>query len=113
MFAMATLQRPLSTHTATESPSLLTAETVTLRLLLQGGFIMRFRRRLIACAALLIGPIAGAQPAVDANWLGVWQGELEGRPGVTLTVVDDSGELAGTVVFEMISRDKGVIGHDA
>ena len=31
--------------------------------------------------------------------LGVWSDSLDGLPGVTLTLADDSGEIAGTVVF--------------
>jgi len=30
--------------------------------------------------------------------LGVWHGSLDGLPGVTLTLADDSGEIGGTVV---------------
>lgn len=31
--------------------------------------------------------------------LGVWQGTLDGLPGVTLTLADDTGEIGGSVVF--------------
>jgi hypothetical protein len=46
----------------------------------------------------------------------VWQAELDNQPGVTLTLGRDAGELAGTIVFNVVSRDNGeahVIGHDA
>src|SRR5215469_2837447 len=39
------------------------------------------------------------------KWVGVWQGELDGQPGVTVTVVEDDGRLAGTAVFNIISRE--------
>jgi len=31
--------------------------------------------------------------------LGVWQGTLDGLPGVTLTLANDAGEIGGSVVF--------------
>jgi hypothetical protein len=40
----------------------------------------------------------------------MWQGELEGVPGVVLTVSDDLGDLSGTVVFTAL-RDGTVAGH--
>lgn len=54
----------------------------------------------LACAAL-------AQSANDAAWVGVWQGELDGQPGVTLTLAEDTGELGGTVVLNMVSKQGG------
>jgi hypothetical protein len=50
------------------------------------------------------------------RWVGVWQAELEDQPGVTVTLGRDAGKLAGTIVFNVVSRDSGearVIGHDA
>jgi hypothetical protein len=68
---------------------------------------------LAACAASAI-PLT-AQPgtngtAVNTRWVGVWQGKLEGFPGVVLTLGDDLGDLSGTVVFTAI-RDGSVAGH--
>ena len=37
--------------------------------------------------------------------LGVWHGSLDGLPGVTLTLADDSGEIGGTVVFHAINGE--------
>ncbi len=37
--------------------------------------------------------------------LGVWRGSLDGLPGVTLTLADDSGEIGGTVVFYAINGE--------
>ena len=50
------------------------------------------------------------------QWIGVWEGQLDGQPGVTVTLGRDAGDLAGTIVFNVVSRDGGqphVIGHDA
>jgi len=43
------------------------------------------------------------------NWTGVWQGKLEGKPGVTITLTDDTGALAGTIVFNALDRNTGNI----
>jgi hypothetical protein len=57
-----------------------------------------------------------AQAAGNAAWVGVWQGELDGQPSVTLTLAEDTGELGGTVVLNMVSREGGsphVIGSES
>lgn len=50
------------------------------------------------------------------KWVGVWEGQLDGQPGVTVTLGRDTGDLQGTIVFNVVTRDNGtahVIGHDA
>ncbi|RSL16475.1 hypothetical protein EDE15_1991 [Edaphobacter aggregans] len=37
--------------------------------------------------------------------LGVWRGTLDGLPGVTLTLANDTGEIGGTVVFYGINGE--------
>ena len=49
----------------------------------------------IAFASTL--PLIAQSPA--PNLRGVWQGTLDGLPGVTLTLANDTGEFGGTVVF--------------
>lgn len=60
---------------------------------------------------LLVGCIMLADSApkgsIRADWVGVWQAELDGQPGATLTLADDSGQLGGTLVLDIISRDSG------
>ncbi len=57
---------------------------------------------------LLIGASAFASGMRnDAAWVGVWHAELDGQPGVTLTLGDDMGDLGGTVVLNMVSREGG------
>ena len=52
-----------------------------------------------------------------ARWVGVWEGQLDGQPGVTVTLGRDAGDLQGTIVFNVVARNSGeqphVIGHDA
>lgn len=63
-------------------------------------------------ATLVSGPDSGKY----ARWVGVWQGELDGQPAVTVTLGQDAGDLEGTIVFDMLWREGGqphIIGHDA
>lgn len=52
-----------------------------------------------------------------SKWVGVWEGQLDGQPGVTVTLGHDAGDLQGTIVFNVVAGDNGepphVIGHDA
>ena len=38
-------------------------------------------------------------------FVGRWQGQLEGRPGVRLTVIEDHGKLSGSIIFYLIRKD--------
>jgi hypothetical protein len=53
------------------------------------------------CIACLWGfaSVSLAAQTAKAAQLGVWQGTLDGLPGVTLTLADDTGEIGGSVVF--------------
>jgi hypothetical protein len=59
------------------------------------------------CAAFMFAALSRAQPANSANWIGVWQGELDGNPSVVLTLADDTGQLGGTVVLNIIQKEDG------
>ncbi len=61
----------------------------------------------LGCTLLLTAMTARAQTQDPAAWAGVWQGQLDGQPSVTLTLAEDTGELGGTVVLNIISRDGG------
>ncbi len=57
-----------------------------------------------------------AQTKTYEQWVGVWQGDLDGQPGVIVTLGRDAGDLQGTIVFNVVAREDGparVIGHDA
>ena len=58
---------------------------------------------LASLAFLTALPLAAQSPKLSP--LGVWQGTLDGVPGVTLTLANDSGEIGGTVVFNAINGD--------
>jgi hypothetical protein len=65
---------------------------------------------LICSAALATAQAAPSSMSSSLKWVGVWQGQLEGFPGVVLTLGDDLGELSGTMVFTAI-RDGVIAGH--
>ena len=50
---------------------------------------------------------ATAQSASNSRWIGEWTAQLDGLPGTTLTLGDDTGELGGTLVMNMVSREGG------
>ena len=39
-------------------------------------------------------------------FVGRWQGQLDGLPGVTLTVKEDHGKLSGSIIFYLIRKDE-------
>jgi hypothetical protein len=47
---------------------------------------------------------AFGQAATQPSWIGVWNGTLDGIPGVTLTLADDHGQLGGTIVFNVVLK---------
>jgi len=73
---------------------------------------------LIFLALMIPAPaLAQAKPPTPASpWVGLWQAQLDGQPGVLLTLGNDDGQIGGATVFNVASRDGGqphVIGHDA
>jgi hypothetical protein len=68
---------------------------------------MRHSKLISSSLALLLACAARAQSTNRTPWVGVWQGELEGQPAVTLTLAEDNSELGGTIVLNMVSREGG------
>jgi hypothetical protein len=60
-----------------------------------------------ACILLMAAAAFAAESIGDLAWVGVWRGELDGQPSVTLTLAEDSGEIGGTVVLSMFGNDNG------
>ncbi len=59
----------------------------------------------IALGAGLIFAQAVAEPQkANERWIGMWQGQLDGQPGVILTLAERNGQLDGTVVFNIVIR---------
>jgi hypothetical protein len=61
----------------------------------------------LAACALLATRLIIAETDSTHVWTGVWQGKA--LPGVTITLADDSGALAGTIVFNVADRENGKI----
>lgn len=77
---------------------------------------MKSRNFLLMLGAMTMTCAISAQANNYESWVGVWEGQLEGKPGVTVTLGRDAGDLEGTIVFNVVARDGGeahVIGHDA
>jgi hypothetical protein len=78
---------------------------------------MKWKVLVLATVFFVFQDSLGAQPGNSSRWVGVWEGQLEGKPGVTVTLGLDAGDLQGTIVFNVVARENGeeprVIGHDA
>jgi hypothetical protein len=61
------------------------------------------RLLLFAVSCTCISFAAGTDTAVT----GVWRGQSDGLPGVTMTISDESGDLTRAILFYMIRRNEG------
>jgi hypothetical protein len=59
------------------------------------------------CAFLIAATTMAVQSSNLSNWVGVWQGELEGLPSIILTLATDDGSLQGTLVLNGINGEGG------
>ncbi|MFZ0302047.1 MAG: hypothetical protein WAL75_05155 [Terracidiphilus sp.] len=72
------------------------------------------KRTLIAIgAASLLACAAAAESTGNPQWDGVWQGQLDGQPSVILTLAEDTGELGGTLVLNIVEKEHGQAAHVA
>ncbi len=78
---------------------------------------MKLKALAFVCLSLAITlPARAGKPVPDSPWVGIWEAQLEGQPSVVLTLGDDTGQLGGGIVFNVIARDGGqahIIGRDA
>jgi hypothetical protein len=72
---------------------------------------MKFNRTFIALtllftAAICCGPNGQAKqsPSVEEPFVGVWRGQMEGLPAVTLTISNEGGSLSGAALFYFQKR---------
>jgi hypothetical protein len=61
----------------------------------------------LTIAAMTAGVYGRAQSPSNADWAGIWNAHMDGLSTGTLTLATDTGELAGTVILDIISRDGG------
>jgi hypothetical protein len=75
---------------------------------------------ILTCAVIAVRGRAQAvadQHVSKSRWVGVWQGQLEGVPGVVLTLSDDLETLDGTIVFTVLGpgstmEHPNMVGHE-
>ena len=56
--------------------------------------------------SLLTIVLAAGSLGASSPIAGRWTGEIEGMPGVRLTVQDDQGRVSGSIVFYLIIKDE-------
>lgn len=67
---------------------------------------MKRRTITLVLALMLIAASAFAQsdPLQPAQFTGVWRGQMDGLPAITLVLTDESGSLSGAVLFYLHKR---------
>ncbi|HUV69307.1 MAG TPA: hypothetical protein VMW15_06565 [Terracidiphilus sp.] len=70
---------------------------------------MKLKVSAFLCAVFMLAAVSQSQATNQASWLGVWQGELDGHPSVVLTLADDTGDLGGTLVLDIIKKEDGQV----
>jgi len=56
--------------------------------------------------ALLTIVLAAGSLWAGSPLTGRWMGEIDGLPGVRLTVQEDQGKISGSVIFYLIVKDE-------
>lgn len=67
----------------------------------------------VVCLASALSCAALAESAANTRRVGVWESKLDGQPGATLTLAQDTGQLGGTIVLNIIQKDDGGQPHVA
>jgi len=62
------------------------------------------RRLLLIAGVAAMGCSLHAQTAGNERFVGVWRGQMETLPAVTLNITDEGGGLSGAVLFYLIKR---------
>jgi len=69
---------------------------------------MRCPTNLLLGSALIVATAAvAADKSRNAAVVGIWRGELDNIPAVTLNITDESGPLQGAMLFYLIRREEG------
>ena len=65
----------------------------------------------VFCAVMALCGLRGLAQANDeherSRFMGVWRADVDGLPFVTLNLTDESGTLAGAVLFYLHRRNPG------
>ena len=65
---------------------------------------------MLACVTLIVAAgvaVTTNEKQSDAAIIGIWRGELDNFPAVTLNITDEAGPLQGAILFYLIRRDEG------
>lgn len=65
---------------------------------------------MLMCLMLIVATALAAaanEKEADAAILGVWRGELDNLPAVTLNMTEEAGPLQGAILFYLIRREEG------
>lgn len=75
--------------------------------------LMKSKTLAILSASLLVSAVCATRPAssqtndqINNQWIGVWEGTLDGQPSATLTIANDTGAIGGTLVLNLIKKEK-------
>jgi hypothetical protein len=62
---------------------------------------------MIRLIAVILGANFGLAAAQNSAVTGVWRGEIDGLPALTMTISDEGGGLSGAVPFYLIRYNEG------
>ena len=65
---------------------------------------------LLFCLAVTfstVAMVAATDKERNAPIVGIWQGELDNLPAVTLNITDEAGSLQGAMLFYLIRKNEG------
>jgi hypothetical protein len=69
--------------------------------------MMKLKMLVLAATMIAVCTSAVAQSSTNADWVGIWHADADGQPTGALSLATDTGELGGTLVLDMLSREGG------
>jgi hypothetical protein len=60
----------------------------------------------ISLLAIALCAVAKAQ-STNETWVGIWHANVANKPSATLTLANDTGELGGTFVLDIVNGEGG------
>jgi hypothetical protein len=71
---------------------------------------MANRMKLMACCAAIVTmamAVSANDKISEVAIVGIWRGQLDNLPAVTLNITEEAGPLQGAILFYLIRRDEG------
>jgi len=66
---------------------------------------MKNRLTLLLLGAMLVANSLPAQTRDEKGLVGVWRGQVESLPAVTLNITDEGGGVSGAILFYLLRRN--------